>query len=155
MTKTHQSVLIEYKTKIESFPCESQIMMMISINLKFVEEWGLYLTSFTYFIIIIKRFFTLALAKIEAKLTNEQIEYLHQRKSICFGFIILKIHLSLGYAISHYADKTELKEVAKQWNKNGSKFLLDLRVRIVFIFWHYSYIFSICSNGFFVVEWLI
>jgi len=75
----------------------------------------------------IKRFLTsLGLVRIERKLTNEQIEYLHQCKFIYFVFILLNIHLSLDYAINNYPEDAELEEIAKQWNNN------DLDVSKVF-----------------------
>ncbi len=63
--------------------------------------------------------------------------------------------MSLDYAINKYPQDTELKEIAKQWNKNNVKFVWDLNVSIVFMFYHYSYFLSICRTGSFVVEWLI
>jgi len=90
-----------------------------------------------YLITYIKRFLSLELARIEGKLINEQIEYLHQCKFICFVFIVLKIHLSLDYAINKYPQVTEFKEIAKQWNKDDIRFVWDLDVSIVFMFYHY------------------
>jgi hypothetical protein len=44
-----------------------------------------------------------------------------------------KIHLCLDYAINNFPIETEVKEIAKQWNKKDSKFVLDLRVGIVYV----------------------
>ncbi len=65
--------------------------------------------------------------------------------------------MSLDYAINKYPQPqdTEIKEIAKQWNKDNAKFVWDLDGSIVFMFYHYSYFLSICRTGSFVVEWLI
>ncbi len=123
------------------------------LNLKFIEKQGLYLVRFNIHHEILN--FFLGLAKIEGKLTNEQIEYLHECKFIWFVLISLRIHLSLDYSINNYPERAELKEIAKQWHKDDYRLLLNLQVSIVFMFCHYSYFLSICRNGFFVVEWLI
>jgi len=101
-------------------------------------------------------FISLAANKVEAKLSNEQLEYLRQCKDICSVFLLLNIELSkLDYrTINKYLRPDELQAIIKQWNLNDFDLFLDLDVSIfILVSIQYSQLFT-CRIGFLVDAWL-
>jgi len=74
----------------------------------------------------------IGIAIFEEKLTNEQLQYMHQCKYTCSIFMVLNMEfLKLDYIMNKFAGPKQIHQIAKQWNINDFDFFMDLIVSIL------------------------